>query len=121
MKKSKAILLSMMMAILPLSSVNMNAAPKPVQLQSGYTDPTNDQGGRPRTPIPQVDIEDYTLTFTTPCYGFTLELVDENDAVAYTTIITSDTLVLPSTLSGEYQLRLIPNDSNIYFYGFVMF
>ena len=121
MKKSKAILLSMMMAILPLSSVNMNAAPKPVQLQSGYTDPTNDQGGRPRTPVPQVGIEDYTLTFSTPCYGYTLELVDENDAVAYTTIITSGTLVLPSTLSGEYELQLIPASGDYYFYGYVLF
>ena len=54
--------------------------------------------------------------------GDTLELVDGNDEVAYSTVITSDTLVLPSTLSGGYQLRLIPNDgSYIYFYGYVLF
>ena len=71
--------------------------------------------------VPELSIEDYTLTFSTPCYGWTLTLVDENDDVAYTTIITSDSLVLPSTLSGDYQLRLIPNDGNIYFYGYVLF
>ena len=121
MKKGKAFFLSMMMVMLSLSNVEVTAKPEIVPLQVGAIDPTHDQGDHPRSPIPQVAIEDYTLTFSTPCYGYTLELVDENDAVAYTTIITSDTLVLPSTLSGEYQLRLIPNDGNIYFYGYVMF
>lgn len=120
MKKSKAILVGMMMVILPLSNVDVTA--KPVPLQVGFDDPTNDQGNHPRTPVPQVSIEDFTLTFTTPCYGYTLELIDENDDVAYTTVITLGTLVLPSTLSGEYQLLLLPNDgSNIYFFGNVMF
>ncbi|MBR2238819.1 MAG: hypothetical protein IJ887_13295 [Prevotella sp.] len=121
MKKSKAFFLSMMMVMLPLSNVDVTAKPENVPLQVGIVDPTYDQGERPRSPIPQVSIEDYTLTFSTSCYGYTLELVDENDVVAFTTIITSDTLLLPSTLSGEYQLRLIPNDGNIYFYGYVMF
>lgn len=95
-----------------------------VPLQVNYEDPTYGQGEPSRGPviIPSVSIEDYTLTFTTPCYGYTLLLIDEDDQVAYTTIIMSDFLVLPSTLSGEYQLRLIPNDgSGIYFYGYVEF
>ena len=122
MKKSKAFFLSMMMVMLPLSNVDVTAKPEIVPLQVGYEDPTNTQGERPRSPIPQVSIEDYTLTFTTPCYGFTLELLDEDDDLVYTTIITSATVNLPTTLSGEYQLRLIPNDGgSIYFYGYVMF
>ena len=67
--------------------------------------------------IPEVDIEDYTLTFDDSCLGCELRLVDENDNVVYTTTITSNTLVLPSTLSGEYELQII---SGIYcFYGYI--
>ena len=71
--------------------------------------------------VPELSIEDYTLTFTSPCCGYTLQLLDEDGDVVYTTIITSNTLVLPSTLSGTYELRLIPDGSSIYFYGYVMF
>lgn len=117
----KFFLAAIMMMALPFFSCQLNAAPLP--LGYGYTDPTEGQGQPSRGPVtlPSVDIEDYTLTFSTPCYGWTLELIDGNDVVAYTTIITSDTLVLPSTLSSSYQLRLIPNDGNIYFYGYVVF
>lgn len=121
--KKKAIILSLLLAILPFDSVLINAAQVPVELQIEFDDPTADQGKPQKGPVhvPELSIENYTLTFSTPCYGWTLTLVDENDNVAYTTIITSDSLVLPSTLSGDYQLRLIPNDGNIYFYGYVLF
>ena len=110
-----------MMSLLPFSSVCVNAAPLPVDLS--IVDPTENQGEPHKGPviIPELSIEDYTLTFATPCYGWTLELIDENDQVVYTTIIASTTINLPSTLSGEYQLRLIPDGSNIYFYGYVLF
>ena len=123
MKHKLFLFFSLMMGMLSLSSIQANAARVNVELQVEYEDPTTNQGESHKGPVlvPEVSIEDYTLTFSTPCYGYTLELVDENDVVAYTTIITSDTLVLPSTLSGEYQLRLIPNDGNIYFYGYIMF
>lgn len=106
-----------MMAFMPFSSVCVNAARVPVTLS--IIDPTEDQGEHHRNPvaIPSVSLEDYTLTFSTPCYGWTLVLIDEDDEVVYTTIITSDTLVLPSALEGDYELRLIPGGSAYYFYG----
>ena len=123
MKIQKVLLMSLTMALTPFSSIHMSAASQAVELQTGYIDPTNDQGEPSRGPVlvPEVGIEDYTLTFSTPCYGFTLELLDENGDVVYTTVVMSDTLVLPSTLEGEYQLRLYPTGSSIYFYGYVMF
>ena len=123
MKIAKVLLLSLMMALTPFSSIHMSAASQPVDLQAGYVDPTYDQGEPSKGPVlvPEVSIEDYTLTFTTPCYGYTLELIDEDDQVVYTTIITSDSLVLPYSLSGEYELRLYPTGTSIYFYGYVMF
>ena len=122
MNKMKTKLFVLMMAFMPFSSVCVNAAP--VTLQIGAVDPTTNQGEPSRGPVlvPEVGIEDYTLTFSTPCYGYILELMDEDGDVVYTTIITSTTVNLPTTLSGEYQLRLIPNDGgSIYFYGFVLF
>ena len=53
------------------------------------------------------------------CLGCTLRLVDENDNVVYTTVISGDTLVLPSTLNGEYELQILFDDC--YFFGFVGF
>ena len=123
MKHKLFLFFSLMMGMLSLSSIQANAARVNVELQVEYEDPTTNQGEPSRGPVlvPEVGIEDYTLTFTTPCYGYTLELLDEDGDVVYTTVIASDTLVLPSTLEGEYQLRLYPTDSSIYFYGYVMF
>ena len=112
----------LMMTVMSFSIVCVNAAP--VTLQVGAVDPTVGQGGPSRGPVlvPEVSLEDYTLTFPTSCYGYTLELTDEDGEVAYTTIINSTTVNLPSTLSGTYELRLIPSDgSSIYFFGFVLF
>ena len=122
MKNKKGLFISMMMAFLPLSNVQINAKVE-IPLQVEYVDPNYGQNGPQRGPVlvPELSVEDYTLTFTTPCYGYTLELLDEDGDVVYTTVITSDTLVLPSTLEGEYELRLYPTDSSIYFYGYVMF
>ena len=117
MKIKKVLLMSMMMAFMPFSSIHVNAAPLPVNLQAGYNDPTTSQGGPQRGPVlvPEVSIEDYTLSFDTSCYGCTLTLLDEDGEVAYTTIITSDTLVLPSTLSGEYcNFDFVIYDSTLY-------
>ena len=122
---SKKIFLAvLMMMSLPFCCLQVSAAPAPVGLEVGYTDPEEGSDPPQRGPVlvPEVSIEDYTLTFSTPCYGYTLELLDEDGDVVYTTIITSTTVNLPTTLSGEYQLRLIPNDGgSIYFYGFLMF
>ena len=120
--RKKHLFLLLMAIMLPFTSMQLNAAQ--VNLQVGYDDPTTDQESPQRGPVlvPEVSIEDYTLTFSTPCYGYTLELLESDGEVAYTTIINSTTVNLPSTLSGTYELRLIPSDgSSIYFFGFVLF
>ncbi len=109
------------MTILPLSSVNITAKPVMVPLQVSYDDPVSEQDDENRSPVltPEVSIEDYTLSLGHSCLGCTLRLVDGNDNVVYTTIINGDTLVLPSTLSGEYELQILFDDC--YFFGFVEF
>ena len=67
--------------------------------------------GHPRTPIvlPYVYIEDYTLSFEVDHPEYVLNIKDENDNVVYTTTVysTQTQVVLPSTLSGDYQIELV--------------
>jgi len=67
--------------------------------------------------IPEVSIDEYELMFDTSFIGFTLQLLDENCEEVYCTIITSSTVILPSTLSGEYEILLLPDTGSIYFFG----
>lgn len=114
MKKKRFILISLMIAILPLS---MYVYAKPVPLSVGYQDPTLSQTNPHKTPVlvPEVSIEDYTLTFDASCLGCELRLLDEDGVLVYSTTITSGTLVLPSYLSGTYALQIIRG--NFCFYG----
>lgn len=54
--------------------------------------------------------------------GFTLQLLDEDETVVYSTYIPASTtqVVLPSTLSGEFELRLIPFNATYYFRGYLI-
>ena len=117
MKKNKLIILLLVLALLSLLSVSVMA--KTVTFSVGYVDPSDPKDDDPRSPIliPEVDLEDYTLTFYTPCDGSVLRLLDENDNVVYSTVIPTGTtsLVLPSYLSGNYEIQIV--QGNIYYYG----
>ena len=79
----------------------------------------------PRSPMPtpSVYIDEQMLFTACLPYDAVLQIVDEDDDVVYTTIIPigTDSLSLPSSLSGSYELRIIPDGSSFYFYGYVMF
>ncbi len=88
---------------------------------TSFNDPTWEQGHFPKTPVlpPSVSLDDHTLYFNTPCDGCTLKVVDSNDVVVYTTVISTGAtfLALPSTLSGEYELQIIRG--NYCFWGVI--
>lgn len=113
--------LLLLMAMFLLPSVKTMAKPDDVPLEVAYNDPDYGQEDPHRTPIeiPEVSIEVYTLYFNTPCDGYVLRLLDENDNVAYSTVIPvgATSLILPPYLFGIYELQLIPNNCNYYFYG----
>lgn len=92
-----------------------------IVFNTSFNDPTWEQEHLPKTPVlpPSVSLDDYTLYFNTPCDGCTLNIVDENYVVVYTLVIPSGTtsLVLPSTLSGKYELQLIRG--NYLFWGVI--
>ena len=118
MKKKVLLIISILgMAFVTL---NLNAQNgESILLQATIYDPTKPNGGFHKTPIqePSVSLDGHTLYFDTPCDGCTLNIVDENDVVVYTLVIPTGTtsLVLPSTLSGEYELQII--SGNYLFYG----
>ena len=74
----------------------------------------NDQpigNGQPKTPItaPTVYIDDYTLLFEASHPEYVLYIKDEDGNVVYSTVVYSaqTQVVLPSTLSGDYQIELV--------------
>lgn len=113
----KVLLAMLIMVSFPLSVVH--ADPSPVDLVFGYVDPADQNSDQHRTSpaVPEVSIEDYTLSFVTPCDGCTLRLLDGNDNVVFNTIISSSTIVLPSTLFGDYRIEII--SGSYCFWGFV--
>ena len=93
-----------------------------IDLEVGIFDPTGSYDPYEKGPVlvPSVSLEGHTLYFATSCDGCILRLLDENDAVVYSTIIPTDTtsLVLPSYLSGEYEIQII--QGNLCFYGYII-
>ena len=118
--KKRFLFFVLTLALLPMSNVTVMAIP--INFNVGYENPQNplDDDKRTLTLVPEVEIEDYTLTFYTPCDGCVLRLLDENDVVVYSTIIPTGTteLVLPSYLSGDYEIQIV--QGNLYFWGYII-
>lgn len=78
--------------------------------------------GFPRTPItaPIVYIDDYTLLFEANHPDYVLNIKDEDGDVVYSTVVSSTQtqVVLPSTLSGDYQIELVVG--NLLFKGWIV-
>ena len=107
------------MFVIPLTTM-ADGVGESIIFQVSYDDksPLNPFPKSPVTP-PSVFYDDHTLYFDTPCDGCTLNIVDGNGAVVYTTVIPTGatSLVLPPTLSGEYELQIIR--AGYLFYGMI--
>lgn len=115
MQKYRFLIISLM----AIAAVNIRVqASLPIIMEVSKIDPIGEQT-HPKSPLmpPSVSLEDHTLYFETPCDGCTLNIVDENNVVIYTLVIPTGTtsLVLPSTLSGEFTIEIIRG--NYLFYG----
>lgn len=104
-----------------LWATSMSAQQDSIHFNVGYFDPSDPMGEQPRGPVnpPTVYLEDYTLTFATNHPEYVLYIKDENETVVYSTIVTSATteVVLPSALSGYYEIDLFMNEW--YFWGYI--
>ena len=65
--------------------------------------------------------DDNVLTIPAFEDDLTLQLRDEDDTVVYSTYVPAGTtqVVLPTTLSGEFELRLIPFLVTYYYRGYI--
>lgn len=115
----KKLILFLAAFILMATTCKAACLSNPIELQSSIIDPTSQHDGQHKgfVPVPQVSIDNHTLYFGTPCDGCLLNIVDENNIVVYTTVIPTGTtlLVIPSSLSGEYELQIVIG--NYLFYG----
>ena len=92
---------------------------QPVDLT--YEDHSTSAPGGPRTPtLPwTIDVTDNVITMkSTPC-DYTLCLYDEDGEVVYTVFVPAGTtqVILPTTLSGNFELRF--ETSTYYYYGYI--
>lgn len=101
------------------------AAPIKVEFEysGGDFSPIIPQLPKSPTDLPDVMQDENVLTFKANHDDYTLHLYDENDLLVYSVYVPSSqtTVTLPTWLSGSYELRLYPDDSYIYFYGYVVF
>jgi len=70
--------------------------------------------------VPNLDISDCELTFLDGNSDvYTLFLLDEDGVVVWQTVVPAgtNTVVLPATLTGDFELRLYPDGTAYFFYG----
>jgi len=91
------------------------------QIPMHIINPTGPEGGNTLAPPRPwyITQDDHVLTLPTFEDDFTLELRDENDVIVYTDYVPAGTtqVVLPSTLSGDFELRLVAD--TYYYIGYI--
>lgn len=92
-----------------------------VQIPMHIIDPS-ESGSRPTLAPPRpwyITQDDYVLSMPTFEDDFTLELLDEDGVVVYSVYVPAGTtlIVLPSTLSGDFELRLVAD--TYYYRGYI--
>ena len=86
---------------------------KPLPLKAKDLDPENDGEPDRRTLIPEVTLQGNTLHFITPCNGCTFRLVQDNN-ISYEIEIIGNTLTIPTTFTGIYEVQIISGDTIFY-------
>ena len=94
---------------------------QPVNMEVKKVDDSPIHHGFPKNPIeiPAVYQEDHLIILGDNHPEYELCLIDSNSMVAYTIMVPANTtqVVLPSWLSGQYELQLILG--NLCFYGYI--
>lgn len=93
------------------ASIMLAAANQENQLTFGISyDDSKTYPDKTRTPVkrPTAYISGHTL-YINGCEGCVLQLV-QNGEVVYSIVITSDTVELPETFMGDYELQILRGD-----------
>ena len=100
-----------MAAMLPICS--LKADPIPFQIPLEFWHPEDDQEPLKRTPIlvPVLYLDGYTLTASDNTLGATIQLMDEDDNVVFSTYVyVEGDIALPTTLEGSFTIKVIRGD-----------
>ena len=112
----------MLLALL-LTMGNIYSYSSPVQVSMNIIDKSASGDGPTYAPPRPwyITQNDYVLTLPTFDYAYTLVLLDEDGVVVYSADFSAGTTtaVLPSTLSGEFELRLVPYAATYYYRGYI--
>ncbi len=94
-----------------LLSLVMAKANEKVEFKSQLLQGASIGHGYPKSPMqaPTVYIEDYTLSFVVGHPDYLLNIKDEDGNVVFSTVVWSaqTEVVLPSSLSGDYEIELV--------------
>lgn len=119
--KKQIILLLLALGGVVSSAQVFNFSQSEIILKVERVKPTSGQGSIPRTPVnvPSVSQDGHSLYFNNVDYDLELVLLDEDGDEAYSVVVPANTasVVLPSSLNGDYELQLYPTDSSYYFYS----
>ena len=85
----------------------------PLQIKKNEDEINNNGEPEPRILIPEVTLQDRALHFITPCSGCTFRLVQSGN-VCYEVEIMGNTLTIPATFTGIYELQIISGDIIFY-------
>jgi hypothetical protein len=114
----KLLISSLFILLMSTSAMAWRAIPLTVHYDDDK--PLGHGHGRGTVEVPLVYIEDYALTFEVNHPEYVLTIKDEDEAVVYSTVVysTQTQVVLPSTLSGDYQIELVVG--NLLFKGWIV-
>ena len=84
----------------------------PLQIKKDEKENGNGEPDR-RTLIPEVTLQGNTLHFITPCSGCTFRLVQSGN-VCYEVEIMGNTLTIPASFTGMYELQIVSGDTIFY-------
>lgn len=120
--KKNVLKFALMTAMLSMPNICLNATVD-IPMSVDYVDPKNNQDNPHRGPVlvPNVSIDGHTLYLYHVGYDLTLVLLDEDGEAVYTVYVPAGTsaVMLPATLSGDYEIQLYPDGSSYYFFGWV--
>ena len=85
----------------------------PLQIKKNEGEVNNSGKPNRRTLIPEVVLQGNTLRFITPCNGCTFRLV-QGDDTCYEMEVMGNTLTIPTTFTGMYELQIVSGDNIFY-------
>jgi len=103
---------TILLALFAATTLSAQSPGTPIPLQKVIKTPPDD-GPNPRSPelVPVLYLDGYTLTASDNTLGATIQLMDEDDNVVFSTYVyVEGDIALPTTLEGTFTIKVIRGD-----------